>query len=120
MALSTIAAMAADYSLQTRIIASAASHGVATPQQWYADHVWALCSTQAWIDAYSYAQGQRPLDIVAVTGAGLAAAQAATNAANYDVAVTVAPKAAIGASDNVITDALIDAAVAAIVTPASP
>lgn len=55
MSYNTIASMARDGDLQQRLIACAASEGVADPQGWTLANVWHLAATPGFSDAYQYA-----------------------------------------------------------------
>lgn len=58
MAYQDIVEMHSSQELMLRVSACVAGEGVATPQDWVADHSWAIASQPGWADNWSYARDQ--------------------------------------------------------------
>jgi hypothetical protein len=54
--------------LRARLIAAAAEAGVAQPQPWVEQNMWALCSYDGWAAAWSFAEDNKTVNVNQDTG----------------------------------------------------
>lgn len=69
MAYSTIAEIAGSTSLQTRIAGAAAQEGVDLPVGWAATHAWEIAASPEWADNWAYAVDTATVNVNPDTGA---------------------------------------------------
>ena len=100
----TIAIINQDPAMRVRVAAAVASRGIPNPEDWVAQHAWALAVTPGWADSWEYA--------VAAVAQGIYVPVDGTPA-DPDLYQP-------GRDSGVITDAMIDAAIDAILAAPTP